>query len=490
MRVLLFNPSTGYYTRAISNPLGLLCIASFLKREGHQVKLIDRCVSNVSITKSIEIFKPELIGISIMSGRGLKDSMKISAAARKHNISVVAGGYFPTMNPEAILDSEIAEIVMCGEGEYTFSEIIDHYRGGVRLSDIKGIVYKENGQIRKTPDRAFADLSEFPLIDWTLVNPKDYFQHFFHCDKMLYLYSSKGCPCRCSFCSNHFYNRSTFRKRPNEYVINEIKTLINDYGMDGVYFTGELWCLNKKDAYDFCEKVRENDLSFTWGMLARAGQYSYTDFSRFFDAGCRYVCFGIETGSERLQKYLNKNVNLERARQNFSDCSKLGITSVASFMIGLPGETEEDLKKTISYINSIDASIILIYLFSPIRNTDIYNELVTQKCILPQEITMEILSKNIDMENPHYNFSEISDKELKVIKSFFDWKAFSGKKTVENSFGYAFAFQTIINGLKSISKNGIIGFFVNGYKAFAEFINIFFYSHFYSSIKKKYGLIK
>ena len=92
------------------------------------------------------------------------------------------------------------------------------------------------------------------------------------------------------------------------------------------------------------------------------------------------------------------------------------------------------------------------------------------------------------MENPHYNFSEISDKELKVIKSFFDWKAFSGKKTVENSFGYAFAFQTIVNGLKSISKNGIIGFFVNGYKAFTEFISIFFYSHFYRSIKKKYGL--
>ncbi len=488
MRVMLFNPSTGYYTRAISNPLGLLCIASFLKREGHQVKLIDRCVSDVSIAKSIKDFKPELIGISIMSGRGLKDSQKISVQARKNNIPVVSGGYFPTMNPEVILDSEIAEVAMCSEGEYTFRDLIEYYNGKLPLSEIKGIVYKENGQIRKTPDREFADLSEFPLIDWSLVDPREYFQRFFHCDKMLYLYSSKGCPGSCTFCSNHFYNRSTFRKRPNEYVIEEIKTLINDYGMDGVYFSGELWCLKKNDAYDFCEKVKENNLKFTWGMLARVGQYNYDDFSRFYEAGCRFVFFGIETGSERLQKYLNKNLNLEKAKQDFRDCSKLGLTSVASFMIGLPGETEDDLKKTISYIKSIDASIALIYPYSPIKNTDIYNELVAQKCIFPQEITMDILSKNIDMDNPKYNFSEIPDKELKVIKAYFDWKAFSGKKTVENSFGYAFAFQTIINGLKSISKNGIIGFFVNGYKAFCEFVNIFFYSHFFPSIKKKYDL--
>lgn len=488
MKILLFNPSTGYYTRAISNPLGLLCIATFLKNEGHEVKLIDRCVSNTNLKKDIDEFKPNLIGISIMSGRGLKDSQKISKLARKNNIPVLVGGYFPTMNPEALLTTDIADIVMCSEGEYTFRDIIEYYKGNMELAQIKGIVYKSNGEIIKTEDREFADLSEFPVIDWSLINPKDYFQHFFHCDKMLYLYSSKGCPCSCTFCSNHYYNRSTYRKRPNEYVIEEIKTLINDYGMDGVYFTGELWCLKKLDAYDFCEKVKENNLDFTWGMLARAGQYKWEDLQTFRSAGCRYICFGIETGSPRLQKGLNKNVNLDKARINFEQCDKLGITSVASFMIGLPGETVEDLKMTIEYIKTIKASIILIYKFSPIKNTDIYNDLVTQHYIFPQEISVEAMAKNIDMENPQYNFSDMTDKELNVIKGYFDWKAFSGKKTVNDSFGYAFAFQTIINGLKSITKYGFIGFFVNGFKAFLEFMHVFYYSHFFPKILKKFNL--
>lgn len=488
MRILLYNPSTGYYTRAISNPLGLLCIASFLKNDGHEIKLIDHCIKNTNIKKDIEDFRPDIIGISIMSGRGLKDSMKIAKAARQFGLPVLCGGYFPTMNPEAILDNGIADIVMCSEGELTFIELIEYYKGNKSLADINGIVYKENGKIVKTADRDFADLSDFPMIDWSIINPRDYFQHFFHCNKMLYLYSSKGCPCSCKFCSNHYYNRSTFRKRPNEYVIEEIKTLISDYGMDGVYFTGELWCLKKHDAYDFCQKVKENNLNFTWGMLARAGQYTREDFQVFREAGCRYICFGIETGSERLQKELNKNVNLEKARQNFEDCDALGITSVASFMIGLPGEEEEEIIQTIEYIKSIKASITLIYKFSPIKNTEIYNELVTQKCIFPQEISLESMYKNIDMENPIDNFSKISDRDLNVIKAHFDWKAFTGKKTVNDSFGYAFAFQTIVNGLKSISKYGFIGFFINGFKAFEEFIKVWYYSHCFGSVLKKYNL--
>ncbi len=488
MKVLLINPSVGYYTRAISNPLGLLALASYLKSQGHIVKVIDRCAKKVNLEKEICICKPDVVGISLMSGRGLKDSEKISRIARKYGITIVAGGYFPTMSPDLVLNSSIADIVVLREGEITFQEVLQSIEHNLSLENILGIAYKKDGKVYINPDRPFADLSDFPELDWSLLNPKDYFQTFFNCTKMLYLYSSKGCPGRCTFCSNHFYNRSTFRKRPNDIVIREIKNLVENYGLNGVYFTGELWCAKKDDAYDFCKKIKEENLKFNWGMLSKINQYTREDLAVMYDAGCKFICFGIESGSKEMQKTLRKNINLDKSKETFKNCKELGITSVASFMIGLPNETEEQLKETIAYIKSIEASIIVIYLFSPIENTEIYNCLVNEGKINELDNDTGFNKKYIAMENPGYNFSKIPDIELKVIKAFFDWKSFSGKNTVNGSYRYAFAIQTIVNGFKSISKNGLISFFINGFKALGTFLYVYYYSHMYYNILKKYNL--
>ena len=486
MRILFVNPAVGYYTRAISNPLGLLALASYLKEHGHTVKVIDRCIKKVNLKKEIQTFSPHVIGISLMSGRGLKDAEKVAKLAKKLKLTVICGGYFPTMSPETVLQSGIADIVVLREGEITFAEILNAIQNKSNIDNISGIAYLKNGETVITSDRPFADLSTFPEIDWSLVDPKDYFQTFFNCTKMLYLYSSKGCPGRCTFCSNHFYNRSTFRKRPNETVVHEIKNLVENHGMNGVYFTGELWCAKKNDAYDFCERVKKENLNFTWGMLSKLGQYNYEDLSIMHDAGCRFICFGVESGSPEMQKKIKKNINLEKGKETFKNCKHLGITSVASFMIGLPDETEDQLKETLEYIKTIDASIILIYLFSPIENTEIYNDLISQKKIAPESISFH--KKYITMENPGYNFSCIPDIDLKVIKAYFDWKSFAGKDTVNNSFSYAFAVQTILNGLKAISKNGVLSFLANGFKALKEFVSVFYYSHMFPKILKKYNL--
>lgn len=488
MKILFINPAVGYYTRGISNPLGLLALASYLKVKGHSVRVIDRCVQKVDLHKEIEIFRPDVVGISIMSGRGLKDATKVSRIAKKHNLPIIAGGYFPTLSPEIILNSGISDIVICGEGEITFEELLISIQEGRDYSDIDGIVYLNAGKVIKNKERVFADLKDFPPIDWTLVNPSDYFQKYFHCNKLLYLYASKGCPGQCTFCTNRYYNKSTFRKRPDEYVLEELKTLVNDYGMDGAYFAGELWNIKREDALEFCDKLEASSLQFTWGMLSRIGQYSFKDFSRFFDVGCRFIYFGVESGSAEMLKRLKKHMDLGVARQTFADCQKAGITSVASFMIGLPDETQEELQKTLDYIKTIEASIILIYPYSPIQNTEIYDELVGAGRLRINSTNVGKYSKNIAMENPGVNFSCIPDIDLKVIKAHFDWKAFSGKKTVNESYSYAFAYQTIINGLKLLFQKGFVGFWVNGFKALEEFLHVFYYSHMYPSILKKYNL--
>lgn len=160
---------------------------------------------------------------------------------------------------------------------------------------------------------------------------------------------------------------------------------------------------------------------------------------------------------------------------------------MTSFMIGLPGETEEQLRETLEYIKNIDSSII-IYLYSPVENTDIYNDLVKSGKLGLKTDETSFFQKHITMENPGYNFSHIPDIELKVIKAYFECKAFSDKETVNGSYSYAFAVQTVKNGLKAISRNGLISFFVNGIKAVGTFLSVFYYSHFYPKNLKKYDL--
>ena len=300
MKILLINPSTGYYTRALSNPLGLLSIGTYLKQNGHVVKIYDRCVNKSKLRKIIHDFKPDIAGVSVMSSRGLKDAIKLSKQLKKWNITVVWGGQLPSMQMELVLQNDFVDFVSFGEGEVTWKEFADCYERQEAPWNVAGIAYKRDGKIISNPCREFADLKEMPISDWSLIDVPKYMQTYLGCNKMMYIYSSKGCPGRCTFCSNMNFHKSTHRKRPNEYVIAEIKHLIENYGLDGVYFSDELWCMKKSDMLDFCQRIHDNGLKFSWGVQLRVGIFDETDFQIMYDAGCRWAFFGIETGSKEM----------------------------------------------------------------------------------------------------------------------------------------------------------------------------------------------
>ena len=262
MRILLINPSVGYYTRALSNPLGLLSIGTYLKQCGHEVKIYDRCVDKTRIDYLLKKFDPQIVGVSVMSSRGLKDAVKISSHIKKEGKLVVWGGQLPSMQTQLVLDSDYVDIVSFGEGEKTWKELVFCLENNKDFNEIKGIAYKKGEEIKINPCREFSDLRDMPVSDWSLLDVPKYMQNYLGCNKMMYIYSSKGCPCRCAFCSNVNFHKSTHRKRPNEYVIEEIKYLIENFGLDGVFFSDELWCIKKTDMVDFCNRVQESGLTF------------------------------------------------------------------------------------------------------------------------------------------------------------------------------------------------------------------------------------
>lgn len=487
MKVLLINPSVGYYTRALFNPLGLLSIGTYLKNNGHEVKIYDRCVDKTKLDKIVQSFEPQIVGVSVMSSRGLKDAIKVSKELKKNGCTVVWGGQLPSMQMELVLKTDFVDLVSFGEGEVTWKELADCLENNGDYTEIKGLAYKNGDEIKINPCREFADLHDMPVSDWSLLDVPKYMQTYLGCNRMMYIYSSKGCPCHCAFCSNTNFHKSTHRKRPNEYVIEEIKYLIDNHGLDGVYFSDELWCLKKSDMRDFCERVRENNLDFHWGVQLRIGMFDEEDYRLMYETGCRWILFGVESGNDEMLKRIHKNIDKSAIKPTMDILREIGITSICSFIIGFPDETAEQIRDTAELIDNVNSNLTPVFHFTPLPGTELFDLMASKKRIKEPD-KLEDLIDVVATESVGKNLSSVPTRDLRVIRSWFHWKGFSNKDAYGTGKSFEFAKQVIISGLHAITQKGPIHFFIDGFSALYEFLYVLWYSHAYPDIKKKYNL--
>lgn len=488
MKILLIVSNTGYYRSGLSNPLGVLSIATFLKANGYDVRVYDRNVEKIKIEKILETYDPDLVGISVVSSRGLKDAVKVSKAVKKLDKLVVWGGQMPTMQTELCFDCEDIDYIAMGEGEITWLEFVRKIENHESPDNIDGIAYKKDGEIVYTKCREFADLKDLPLIDWTIVNPQVYYQKYIYND-LLYLFSSKGCPFNCAFCGNLGYHRCTHRRRPTDMTLDEIENLIKNYSLKAVYFTDELWCANKEEAYEFCHKVKERGLKFFWGCDSRADQYTKEDLQLMYDAGCRWLLFGGESGSELMLNKINKGIKSSGVEEVVKNCKEIGIAAIVTLVVGLPGETEEEVKETIALGMRLLTKFVLVFHYFPTPGSNMEKGLVEQGLYKPPTKIKEI-GNAVPMETLENNFSKIPSKDLRVIRCFFLWVAFTQKGSFDQNKDGAFAFakEAISDFFNVITKKGIKFFFTGIFQAAKEFIYIFWHVIAFPGVRKKYGL--
>lgn len=215
---------------------------------------------------------------------------------------MIWGGPTASTRPKAVLNNDCVDAVSIGEGEETWLDLANAYAAGTPdLFSIPGLALRgDGGETGFTPERPFLDLAGLPETDWSFVDVEKYFQTSYGCRRMLYLYASKGCPFSCVFCYNKEFHRCTHRKRPLEQLLNEIKYLVTNHRMDGVYFADELWCRSRSEIREICDALRGLDLDFIWGCQTRIGIFDQEDFEYMFCSGCRWMFFGVESGSRRV----------------------------------------------------------------------------------------------------------------------------------------------------------------------------------------------
>ncbi|MBR3868499.1 MAG: B12-binding domain-containing radical SAM protein [Clostridia bacterium] len=488
MKVMFINPKLPVFMRMPSLPLGLVSIASYLKHYGHEVKIVERLVEENDIDVCINEYKPDIVGITAMSFLGSMDAMQITKNIQAANIPVVWGGQAATAMPELILKEAHPDYIILGEGEVTWLELVNTIEAGGDVSEVAGLAYSDGEKVVFTPQRPVADISLFPDIDWELIDVTKYFSSFFNCDKMLYLHASKGCPAQCTFCSNQQFHQGKNRCRDVDQIIRDIDYLY-EHGTNGIYFSDELWMPNRTLRTQLCNMLIERNYDLVWGCQMRLGVLNENDVELMYKAGCRWILFGIESGNPERIKTIKKNIDLSIAKETVQWCEQKGITVQASFIIGYPDETEEEIRTTLEFGESLGASLVVINILKPLPNSELYND-IRKKGIFEFPESIEKMAYDIEQtvfDSTTVNLTKVPDLDLKVIHYFYQWKAFSGRGSVNND-SYGIVKKMARDTVDRIFKHGIRGFFYGTFVSVKQFVSVFYYSHAYKKILKKYGL--
>ena len=491
MKVMMINPKVPVYLRVPSVPLGPISIASYLRSRGDEVKFIECGFKKVDIVKEIECFQPGVIGISCLSYMSSVEAKKLTAKIKTvTDAPVIWGGQAPSSLPEMYLKDGKPDYLSIGEGEITVYEFVRAIEHGGDVSKVPGLAYLDDeGNLVLTPERPVADLTTFPEMDWSFVTPQKYFSSFFHCTKMLYLHASKGCPALCTFCANKQFHQGRNRCRDPKHVMHDIDYLVGKCGANGIYFSDEQFMPNRKIRNELLQMIIESKLEFVWGCQTRLGVLTHKDIDFMYRAGCRWILFGIETGSQDMIRKIKKGTDLSLAKPTIEYCEKVGMTVQATFIIGFPNETVEQVRQTVDLALELPASLPAVNILFPLPNSEIFFEQLKTNPAFKSPQSIEEIAKleNKMTDIVWINISDVPDRDLYVIHHYFQWKDFIGKDSVnDDSFGIVKKMAR--DTLNRVFKHGIKGFFFGTYYSLRQFLIVFYYSHFFKKTLKKYGL--
>ena len=491
MKILLVNAAPTFYTNSFttSAPLGLMSIATYCQQHGHTVQIHDRTIKHASLKKVLRDFSPDVVGVSYFALKQTKDAIKVSAFCKKKGLPVIWGGQMATVLNEEVLATGVVDYISMGEGEATTLELLDVISGKKAPETVNGLAFLKDGKVHITKHRDFLDLAELPLLDWSFIRPELYFQSSFGCDKMMYVYISKGCPGHCTFCINPPFHRSTYRKRPLEHVFADIEFLMKNHGLDGVYFAADVLFLSKKEMHEFCEERKRRGLTFFWGGQTKIGIFDEEDFAYMHANGCRWLFFGVETGSPEMLKKVKKSMNLDLVEETFAACAEAGIVTIASFIVSFPDETYDDIMKTINLALSLKSTMYNFNCLSACPGAEIWDTTRADGSFSPPKSLLK-LAKIPFIDEPVPHLSNIPKKDIIIIRDYFQWLSFTSPQTSADGKKTLFAKKAIIDTIKLIFSGGPIKFFVLAFSAAIKFLSVFSNVHFHPKTRKKYKIYK
>jgi len=389
-RILLIHPLGGNKRAAATDiarkanlmpPLGLASMAAWLEKNGFEADILDFNAEperEAELETFIQTNRPGFIGFScttssFLDGAGLAQQVKTWFP----DIVTVIGGVHVSALREAVLENYPQfDYGVWGEGEETLRVLMTG-----DTQDRAGVVYREAGVVkcgeRREPAIAL-DTLPFPAYEKLPGYPERYALPIFNYPKTpnASFTSSRGCPCACSYCDRSVFG-STFRANSAAYVYEHMKYMRERFGIRHLNFYDDQFTLDRKRILELAQRLREAPLGMTFNCAARPDRVDPEMLTALKQAGCWMISLGIETGDPELLAKHRRHGDLDRLRQAIREIKKAGIRVKGLVMIGLPGETEESIRRSMKYVHALPIDDINVAKFTPFPGTPLYKDIRT-----------------------------------------------------------------------------------------------------------------
>ena len=474
--VYLINPfitSAERYGRDIGDigghqmPLGIYYLAAYLLKNGEKVQVVDCEVFNLThedILKTLKESDAKIIGItsttvSFNRARSLAEMIR----RERSDVKIVIGGPHMTAMPEATMQSGIFDYGIIHEGEIPFSKLVKfliHKEG--EFKDIPNLYYLDGQNLLHNPPREYIqNLDSLPHPARQLCPNISVYKPplgAFRREPVMNIITSRGCPHRCIFCDKNTYGRIA-RFSSAEYVVREIRELMQEFGAKEIAFLDDTFVLDRKRLYAIFELLKHENINFPWTCMTRVDHLDYDILKFMKDNGCWQIRFGIESGNQEVLNFIKKGITLDQVREVTEWCKRLKIRTTGFFMIGHHIDTPQTVQQTIEFALSLPLTDVVATLNTPMPGTESYDKAQQygyfykedlsllnywHPVFVPKGLTAEfMLQKQKELYRRFYLRPRIILQQVEKIRSFksalrYIYNALLGLKFICKKYGFRF----------------------------------------------------
>jgi len=363
MEVLLINPPSEAKNPIM--PLGLAYLAAAIEASNIHVEVIDAWVEDLSfddLGREVGKHSVDFVGLTMMSPTYAAAMRTVDIVSQNSDAKIIVGGPHPSAMPEQCLeDNPNIDFVAIGEGENILIELVSTLsQNGKDFSTIRGLAYRDNNRIINSGhSERIKNLDDLPFPAYHLFPVNKYKTHPPYGKKHPYmtLITSRGCPFQCTYCSKSVFGHK-YRVMSPSRVIDEIKYIINAFGIKEIHFYDDDFTINMRRAEEICDLFIQEKISISWSCTTRVDLVDENLLKKMKRAGCWLISYGVETADPQILKTIKKAYTIEDVKNAFFLTKRVGIRTIAYLMVGLPGETKETLKKTIDFSLQLDPDFV------------------------------------------------------------------------------------------------------------------------------------
>jgi radical SAM superfamily enzyme YgiQ (UPF0313 family) len=384
LKVAIVITRPGFHSYMV--PLGYLYVSASLKHAGFNVAVINASVApgdqrefvrtalareqpNVVITGTSYKFHNNCPSSTVAAAREVTRVAKlIDDACRTLLI-----GPLNCVLESQLIESPSVDALALGEPEEICVAVCRALAAGRDLADVPGLVLEVDGKPLRTGKTDHPDLASMPLPDRDAVDYEQYIRDTYFARRATEMLSSRGCPFNCTYCFGAYHSRrhenntgKYYRAVPPERVVAEIDLLYHKWGVRGIKFADVEFCVSSKQVAAICELLlAENYKDLHWRAVTRATSVGLDLLRLMHRAGCRHIYYGVESGDPACLRTMDKRVTLDEIREAFDNTRRAGIHPEASFLLGVPGESEASVERTIRFARELDAFAATFHVFVP-----------------------------------------------------------------------------------------------------------------------------